>query len=267
MKKVNLMIFSLMLILMMSMTSAMAQIEVGNLYSCPSPDPVIDGNLYTSANEWLKGVPLTVTLFEINDQSDKLDIEIMSVQGNDLLIYFAVTIPNTILEMDILYLVFRDLEGQPICVPPHNVNGTYGKNHDVIAMYMHNNHSSDMFTNDALQHKYTADTDVGGVDNGIGKCHANGTHVTVETRKQFNTGDGLGHDFNLVVNGTIQMFIWFFDGDLGKNYCMIHEADNDYDYLTLHIQCTKASPISYGALITGIFITATGSVIIRKRRK
>ncbi len=267
MKKTTLLFFSLGFILMMSMTSVTAQVEVGELFSCLSPDPIIDGNFSTTASEWIKGKPITVTLFEIKDQTDKIDIEIMSVQGNDLIIYFGITLPNTVLEFDILYLVFRDVEGNPICLPPHNINGTYGKDHDVMAMYMHNNHSSDMFTNDALQHKYTADTDVGGVDNGIGKCHANGTHVIVEMKKQFSTGDTIGHDFNLVVNGSIQMFIWFFDGDLAKNYCMIREADNDYDYLTLHIQCTKATPISFGVIITGIFVTATSAVIIRKRRK
>ncbi len=267
MKKTNLLILSLGLLFLMSITPAMGAIEVGILYSCPSPDPVIDGWFYTSAAEWINGVTLDVTLYEINNQADKLDIQIMSVQGNDYYIYFGVTIPNTVIEGDTLYLVFRDVEGQPLCVPPHNWDGNYGKDHDTIAMYMHNNHTIDMFTSDAIHYQYKADTDNGGTNDGIGKCHLNGTHVTVETKKAFNTGDTLGFDFNLVVNGTIQMFIWFYDGDLNKHYSMIRESDNDFDYLTLKVQCTPTAPIPYGAIIAGIFVTATSAVIIKKRRK
>ncbi|MBK5113065.1 MAG: hypothetical protein KGD59_10960 [Candidatus Heimdallarchaeota archaeon] len=267
MKKTNLMILSLGLLFLMSLTPVMGAVEVNILYSCPSPDPVIDGWFYSSAAEWLLGESIDVTLYEINNQADKLDIQIMSVQGNDYFIYFGVTIPNTVIEGDILYLVFRDVEGQPICVPPHKWDGNYGKDHDVIAMYMHNNHTVDMFTKDAIHYVYGADTDNGGTNDGIGKCHLNGTHVTVETKKAFNTGDTLGFDFNLVVNGTIQMFIWFFDGDLSKQYSMIREADNDYDYLTLKVQCTPAAPVPFGVIITGLFVTATIPFVIKKRRK
>ena len=89
----------------------------------------------------------------------------------------------------------------------------------------------------------------------------------LETLKAFNTGDTPGYDFNLVVNGSKEMFIWFYDGDLGKHYSMIREADNDYDYLTLKVQCTPAAPVPVGVIITGIFVTATSAVIIKKRRK
>jgi hypothetical protein len=267
MKKTKFMILSLGILLLFSVTSVMGAVEVGKLYSCPSPDPVIDGSFYTSAAEWIHGNPITVKLYEITGQADYIEIEIMSVYGNDYYIYFGVTIPNQVIEGDTLYLVFRDVEGQPICMPPYNVNGTYGKDHDVIAMNMHDNTSIDMFTNDLIHHKYTIDTVAGGTDDGIGKCYLNGTHTTVEVRKQFNTGDTLGNDFNLVVNGTIQMFIWFFDGDKGKNYCMIRESDLDYDYLTLHVQCTPVAPIPFGTIIAGIFVTAVITVGIKRRRK
>lgn len=251
----------------MSITPILGAVEVDILYSCPSTDPSVDGYFYTWAAEWIEGESIDVTLFEINNQADKLEIQIMSVQGYDNIIYFGVTIPNTVIEGDILYLVFRDVEGQPICVPPHKWDGNYGKDHDVIAMYMHNNHTIDMFTKDTIHYVYAADTDNGGTNDGQGKCHLNGTHVTVETLKAFNTGDTPGYDFNLVVNGSIEMFIWFYDGDLGKHYSMIREADNDYDYLTLKVQCTPAAPVPVGVIITGIFVTATSAVIIKKRRK
>ncbi|GAH02977.1 unnamed protein product, partial [marine sediment metagenome] len=48
---------------------------------------------------------------------------------------------------------------------------------------------------------------------------------------------------------------------------MIREADNDYDYLTLKVQCTPVAPLPYGAIIAGIFVTATSALIIKKRRK
>ncbi|NHJ40544.1 MAG: hypothetical protein FK731_10975 [Asgard group archaeon] len=272
MKKTNLIVISLGLIFLMSITSVMGQVKVNDLYSCLSPAPIIDGSFYSTAIEWDKGVPIDVELFNINNQADSIKIQIQSVQDNDYRIFFGITIPTTIIEGDTLYLVFRDVEGQPLHQPPNNIDGMYGKDHDVITMYMHNNHTADMFTNDTVKHtewprEYIADVEVGGTDNGIGKCHHNGTHVTVETRKQFNTGDALGHDFNLVVNGTIEMFIWFWDGDLNKHYTMIRENDNDYDYLLLHINCTKTTPISMGLVITGLFSTAVAAVILKKRRK
>ncbi len=267
MKKTNLMILSLGLLFLMSITPIMGAVEVDILYSCPSVDPSIDGYFYTWAAEWIDGVPIDVTLYEINNQADKLEIQIMSIQGNDYYIYFGVTIPNTVIEGDTLYLVFRDVEGQPLCVPPHKWDGNYGKDHDTIAMFMHNNHTIDMFTKDVIHYEYAADTDNGGTNDGMGKCHLNGTHVTVETSKAFNTGDTLGYDFNLVVNGSIEMFIWFYDGDLNKHYSMIREADNDYDYLTLKVQCTPAAPVPIGFIIASIFVTATSAVIIKKRRK
>jgi hypothetical protein len=272
MKKTNLILVSLSLIFLMSITSVVGQVKVNDLYCCLSPAPVIDGSFYSTAIEWDKGVPIDVELYNIANQADRIKIQIQSVQDNDYRIFFGVTIPNTVIEGDTLYLVFRDVEGDPLHQPPHDINGKYGKEHDVIAMYMHNNHTIDMFTDGIEAHtaypsEYIADTDAGGTNNGIGKCHINGTHVTVETRKQFNTGDSLGHDFNLVVNGSIDMFIWFWDGDLGKHYTMLRETDNDYDYLLLHIQCTKAVPVSIGVIITGFFVTATSAVIIKKRRK
>jgi hypothetical protein len=272
MKKTKLVLVSLSLIFLMSITSTIAQVKVGDLYACLSPAPTIDGSLTSTAIEWDKGVPIDVELFNIANQADRIKIQIMSMQDNDYRIFFGVTIPNQIIEGDTLYLIFRDVEGQPLHQAPHDINGKFGKDHDVIAMFMHNNHTIDMFTDGIEAHtaypgEYIADTDAGGTNDGIGKCHKNATHVTVETQKQFNTGDSLGFDFNLVVNGTIEMFIWFWDGDLGKHYTMIRETDGDYDYLLLHINCTATTPIPFGIIMAGIFTTAVASVIIKRRRK
>jgi hypothetical protein len=254
------------------MTTVIGPVEVNKLYCCLSPAPIVDGSFYSTAIEWDKGIPIDVELYNVANQADRIKIQIQSVQDNDYRIFFGVTIPNTIIEGDTLYLVFRDVEGNPIHQPPHDINGKYGANHDVITMYMHNNHTVDMFTDGIEAHtaypsEYIADTDAGGVDNGAGKCYMNGTHVTVETIKPFNTGDSLGHDFNLVVNGSIDMFIWFWDGDLGKHYTMLRQTDNDYDFLKLLIHCTKTTPLSMAFVITGLFTTAVATVIIKRRRK
>jgi hypothetical protein len=272
MKKTKLLIIGLSILFLMSTTAVLAPVEVGKLYCCLSPVPTIDGYLWSTAIEWDKGIPIDVELYNVANQADRLKIQIMSMQDNDYRIFFGVTIPNTMIEGDTLYLVFRDEEGAPIHQPPHDVNGKYGANHDVITMFMHNNHTVDMFTDGIEAHtaypgEYVADTDAGGTNDGIGKCHHNGTHVTVETQKQFNTGDSLGHDFNLVVNGSIDMFIWFWDGDLGKHYTMLRETDNDYDYLKLLIHCTKATPVSLGLIIASIFATGIAATIIKRRRK
>jgi hypothetical protein len=63
------------------------------------------------------------------------------------------------------------------------------------------------------------------------------------------------------------MFIWFWDGDLGKHYTMLRETDNDYDFLKLLVNCTKTTPMSIGIIISGLFVTAVAAVIIKRRRK
>ncbi|MCK5183363.1 MAG: hypothetical protein KAQ95_03575 [Candidatus Heimdallarchaeota archaeon] len=272
MKKSNLVILSISLLFLMSMTTVIGPVEISKLYSCLSPAPTVDGSFYSTAIEWDEGIPINVTLFNIDDQTDKLIIQIMAVQDNDYRIFFGVTIPNTIIEDDRLYLVFRDVEGAPLHLPPHKLSGSYGNTHDVIAMYMHNNHSVDMFTNGSIQHtafpnEYIADTDAGGVENTLGKCYHDGSKVTVELRKPFDSGDTAGHDFNLVVNGSIDMFIWFWDGDLGKHYTMIREADNDYDFLKLLIHCTDISPVPVVYILLGLMVTSVASILYKKKRK
>lgn len=256
----------------MSMTTVIGPVEASKLYSCLSPAPTVDGSFYSTAIEWDKGIPINVTLFNIDNQADKLIIQIMAVQDNDYRIFFGVTIPNTIIEDERLYLVFRDVEGAPLHLPPHKLSGSYGNTHDVIAMYMHNNKSVDMFTNGSIQHtafpnEYIADTDAGGVENTLGKCYHDGSEVTVELRKPFDSGDTAGHDFNLVVNGSIDMFIWFYDGDLGKHYTMIREADNDYDFLKLLIYCTDISPVPVVYILLGLISISVTTILYKKKRK
>ncbi len=254
------------------MTTVIGPATVGDLYFCLSPAPTVDGSFYSTAIEWDKGIPINVTLFNINNQADKLVIQIMAVQDNDYRLFFGVTVPNTIIEDERLYLVFGDVEGLPIHNPPHDINGKYSNFLDVICMYMHNNHSADMFTNGTVTHtawpnEYIADTDAGGVENTFGKCYHDGTKVTVELEKPMASGDAAGHDINLVVNGTSELFIWFWDGDLGKHYTMIREADNNYDILKLLIQCTGTSPVPVVYIILGLMVTTVASILYKKKRK
>lgn len=247
-------------------TLVVAPVTVGTLYSCPAdPIPVIDGTL--GAIEWKEGVPLTVKLYNLNAQADTMEIEIMSLYDNDLRIYFGITyLDDSINPEDYLFLIFQDAEGTAICTPPHNASGGFNDNHDMKFMWLHNNHTVDHFTK-GPGYNWADDVSNGGVDNGIGKCHENGTHITVEMRFPLNTVDSLGYDINLAINGSVNMFIGYHDEDKHIDWFQVRESDNDYDLIRLQVSCTAASPVPVIYILLGLMVTSVVSFLYKKKRK
>lgn len=255
------------LVLLFVGTTLVKAPTIGTLYCCPSPDPIIDGTL--GASEWKEGVENTTKLYNINNEAETLLVDIMSVQGTDLYLYFGVTIPDTTLdEIDTFIIVFRDVEGNPIVKPPYNAEGTFGADHDAKSFIPSSNGTLDLFTIETPGYFSTIfDTIVvGGTDDGIGKCHFNGTHYTIELRFEFNTGDTAGHDFNIASGSKIEIFLYYYDADKQIIYTQIRETTNTYEWIDLLIDCTSAVPISIVSVFAGLTLVAIGAVVVKKRK-
>lgn len=248
-------------------TTAIVGPTLGILYCCPSIDPSVDGHIGTT--EWKDGTPRTEKLHNIDGEADSMFVEIQSVYGNDLILYFAITYAdNKINPEDFFLIVFKTVEGDPLVLPPYNREGSFGKDHDVKMIWLHNNVSEDAFTKDTgYAEDITYDTDViGGTNDVTAKCSNNGTHTFIEMSTQFNSGDIPGKDFNIGVGTTIAILMWFHDEDQHKDYSQILESTNDYQWLDLFIGCAPA-PIPIAFVILGLMTVASVSMIIKRRRK
>ena len=264
--KILVTISSALILTLLATTLVVAPVHVGTLYSCPAdPVPTIDGVL--DGIEWKEGVPLTVKLYNLDAQADTMDIEIMSLYDNDNRIYFGITyLDDKINPEDNFWMVFKSIEGDPLCFPPHNASGMYGLNHDMKFIHHYSNKTIDGYTMDTLYYNWLPD-DPPGVDNGEGKCHENGTHVTIEMRFPFNSGDSLGADFALAVNASVEFFVGFHDEDKHIDFFQIREADNDFDYLKLQVSCTAVVPVPVISILLGLMMTSVIAVLYKKKRK
>ncbi|MHA1738330.1 MAG: hypothetical protein ACTSWD_07060 [Candidatus Heimdallarchaeota archaeon] len=237
---------------------------INTLYSCTTDDPNVDGVL--GATEWLEGSPIAVTLYDLNNQTNQLDIEIMSVLGRDHILYFGITIPDTdVGREDYFFIVFDDAEGSPIVDDP-KPDGAFSLGHDTKSLLIGSNQSLDGFTS-ATQFDLKEDVINGGTENSNGKCHFNATHITMEIRTPLNTGDSLGYDINTAVNQSINIFLWYHDSKDGIDYSQIREADYDYDVIKLTLSCTAPIPIPIQPLIIGLFGVTVFTLIIKKRKQ
>ena len=240
--------------------------SLGTLYCCQSMDPTIDG--YLGPSEWKDGIPKDLKLHDLNDESETLDVEIQSIHGADLILYTGVTfLDSVITPLDLFFIVYKQVEGDPLVLPPYNENGSLGLEHDVKALNLYDNYSIDCFSLNTPGYDVQQDTDVGGVNNGDAKCYNNGTHTTIEMMAPFDSGDALGHDFKLAVGIRIDIMIWFYDGEKGIVYGQVLETTNDYEWLTLYIGCTATpTPLPIFYVILGL-ATSTISILIFKRRR
>ncbi|MBD3190291.1 MAG: hypothetical protein GF308_06590 [Candidatus Heimdallarchaeota archaeon] len=266
MRKTILGISSFFVIFVLTMTSVIAPTMVNTLHTCEAtPDPNVDGKI-DKAVEWKAGWPITVTLYDLTNQANKIDIEIISVYGADQIVYYAVTVPDTgINPEDYFFMVFRTHEVDPIVEIP-NIDGRFNKEHDVKFMWLHNNHSMDAFTT-GTWFNWADDPSNGGSDDGFGKCRNNRSHTTIEMSFPFDTSDLNGFDVILSLNATVELFLWYHDEDVGRDYCQIRENDADWDYLEQIIDSTKCGPIPLPYVFLGLIGISVITVIIRGRRK
>ncbi|MHA1435380.1 MAG: hypothetical protein ACTSO7_16180, partial [Candidatus Heimdallarchaeota archaeon] len=169
------------ILLLFLSTTVVVGPTLGSLYCCPSVDPIVDGNIGVS--EWKDGTPRTEKLYNLDGEADSMHVEIQSVYGNDLILYFAITYADDkINPEDFFFIVFKTVEGDPLVLPPYNRDGTFGKDHDVKMIWLHNNVSADAFTKDSGYYSdFAYDTDIiGGTNDVLAKCQNNGTHTFIE---------------------------------------------------------------------------------------
>lgn len=267
-KRKQLYIFTLSIaIVFLVVTSSFSSgfVVINTLYCCSTEDPNVDGVL--GATEWSAGVPIAVTLYDLTDQVNQLDIEIMSVLGKDNLLYFGITIPDTDVNLEnYFFIVFDDAEGSPIVEDP-KPDGTFTPNHDYKLLSVHGNLSVDGFTSGSNNFGLKEDVNNAGTENSYGKCHYNATHITMEIRTPINSGDANGYDINTAVNQSINIFLWYHDAEAGIDYSQIREADYDYDVIKLTLSCnTLPLPIPIQIVIIGTLGVAVFAFIFKKRK-
>lgn len=265
-KSPMILISSFLVLLLLILTSVIAPVAVDILHTCEAiPDPNVDGKI-DKAVEWKAGWPITVTLFDLADQTNKIDIEIISVYGADNIVYYAVTVPDTgINPEDYFFMVFRTHEANPIVETP-NIDGRFYKEHDVKLMWLHNNHSMDAWTT-GTWFNWADDPSNGGTDNGYGKCRNNRSHTTIEMSFPFDTSDLNGFDVVLSLKATVELFLWYHDEDVGRDYCQIRENDADWDYLEQIIDSTKCTPLPLPYVFLGLIGISVITVVIKGKRK
>ncbi|MHA1220400.1 MAG: hypothetical protein ACTSQB_01565 [Candidatus Heimdallarchaeota archaeon] len=255
---------SALVVLFLATTFVSGISSLGPLYTCEA-DPTVDGKI-DKAGDWSAGVPIVVTLFDLDNQANKMDIEIMSTYGADYILYYGFTFADADLDPeDYFFIVIRTHEVNPIVEEPKR-EGKFGKEHDVKHMWIHNNHTTDGWTT-GIGFAWADDPSNGGVDNGYGKCSNNGTHTMIEMAMPMNSGDTLGFDLNAIINGTQDIFIWYRDQDNARDYTLIRQADNDWDYILQNIFCTGTTPLPLTYVFFGIAGTAAIVVLIKRRRK
>ncbi|MFW9924892.1 MAG: hypothetical protein ACFFDW_16560 [Candidatus Thorarchaeota archaeon] len=258
---------SALMLLVLSSSLVSAPAVIGTLYCCTTTAGItIDGVL--KPTEWIDGKPLGVTLFDLSNQANKLDIEIMTVLDRDNQIYFGVTIPDSFIDgEEYFYIVFDDAEGTPIVADP-SPEGKFGAYHDLKVMWVHNNHTTDAYTT-GVGFEWKDDISNSGVENTVGKCFHNGTHLTIEIKTNIHTGDTAGYDFNVAVNNSINIFLWYHNPSAAADldFTQIREADGDYDVIKLLISCTDLSPLPIQSVILGILGVTIFTAIYKKKRQ
>jgi hypothetical protein len=238
---------------------------LGPLYTCQF-DPIVDGKI---ASDWALGKPQDVTLYDLANQANTMKVQVMSLWGNDYLLYYGITFAEDIdlfdLE-DFLFLVFKTHEVNPIVVDPVT-DGKFGKENDVKHMWF-TNFTTDGYTT-GVDFNWVDDPTNSGVENiWNGAVGNNGTHTMFEIAFPMNSGDSNGFDLSASVNGTAEFFIWFRDQSTGRDYTMIKQADADWDYMQQKICCSKADcgPIPIISVISGFIGIAIGAVILKRRK-
>ncbi len=237
----------------------------GEIMSYESTAPAIDGTL--NSFEWSDGEPTTITLYELNNIADTLDIEIMSLYSVNEIIYFGVTIPDTNATNDYLLIAFRTNGSSPLILGSTPETMRFGNGNDMKIGFVHNNVTDDAYSLD-YGPEIVFDTDEGGTNDIEGKCHTNATHVTFEWAIPFNSGDTNGRDFNIWIGIQMNCFIYYFEDENDKRYTQIRKSESDYDYS--RVQLIGETPTASIKQIVTIFGTAgigISVILLRKRKK
>ncbi|MBD3190885.1 MAG: hypothetical protein GF308_09590 [Candidatus Heimdallarchaeota archaeon] len=240
-----------------------APANVGTVNSClTTAAPVVDG-VFTPG-EWTDAEPpVEITLYNKMLQTDTLTIKMMSVYTPNSL-FIGVNVPDsTVGGNDRLMILFRTNTTTPFMTSGGpSTHCVYAKGNDVKLIWVHNNHSVDGYTVGGSQ-AYEDDVSHGGIDNGQGKCHFDGTKITFELVFSMSSGDTQGFDPSLSAGDNIDIFSYYFEDTATKEYYQYRYSDGDFDHNVLHIGCTSSPPASTSPTTgTGLPTSAIGVPLI-----
>ncbi|MHA1126055.1 MAG: hypothetical protein ACTSO7_10775 [Candidatus Heimdallarchaeota archaeon] len=238
----------------------------GNLYANESSAPVIDGII--DGIEWNLGSPMSVILYDLDNQTTTLEIEIIALYSSDLKLYLAIIVPDDSASGDDnINIMFKTNELEPLITGGGIETFKFGNHHDIKSYFASGNLALDCYTS-SLGFYWADDTPAGGTNDLVAAHGETGSHVVYEMAFPFDTGDSYGYDPQLAIGDTIEIFTLFVDDDSGIIYSQCRNVYADYDYNILVIS-SYTSPISIGMWIIFIelFSVTTMLFMFKKERK
>ncbi|MHA1244669.1 MAG: hypothetical protein ACTSP7_08885 [Candidatus Heimdallarchaeota archaeon] len=243
-----------------------AEMEKDTINAFESPAPVIDGII--DVNEWNLGMPVSILLYDLINQSNTLEIEIIALYSSSLKLYLAIIVPDVVASGDDnIAIVFKTNESEPLIKGGGVIPFTFGNHHDIKSYFVTGNLSLDCYTLD-VGLNWASDTPVSGINDLTAAHVETGTHVTYEFAFPMDSGDIQGYDTQLAVGNGIEIFSLFIDDDSGTIYSQCRETDADFDYNILVIRpYSSPTPIKFGTIIVGFFSITIAILVTTRKRK
>jgi hypothetical protein len=206
-----------------------SEVLAETIHSYPDIIPTIDGAFNEAA--WKSELAKNITLYNITNQEDTIEISIMSVyDAINGSIVFALTIPDETMGIDVLMIAFRtNITGDFI---QKNPNWGFNTNCDLKIYYASANTSGDGVT-DWYIFDGNHDTSVTGTNDVIAKGTYIDNNYNIELFTELDSGDIDGSDFSLSEKDKIDFFIWYRDSSTSTTYSQVRVTDDDFDYCVL----------------------------------
>lgn len=262
-------ISSLIFLCMIPTATVKSDVKTNIIYTCyQATPPVIDG--HHESWEWAPAVPESIKLYNLLDQTDTINITVMTLYTEEDNLIFGLKILDTDFgEADDQLAIVLQTNGLDPLVRKYDEGWGYGKDQDIKYIYSHNNHSIDGVTKDIEGFNWDDDVSVSGTEDSDGKVHPTIDVDYYELEFPLDSGDTLGHDPALALNYDIAIFFLYKDDSAvaTKTYSQIREADGDYDFAALTISCTSTTSIQLFPIIVGLITMTFAGVLYSKNKK
>ncbi len=236
-------LYSILLLSIMSFFPLMvinSKTQAGTIYSIESTAPTIDGVL--GSTEWNSAIAQEITLYNMLDQTIKMNISVKSMYCTNEILYFGITINDKTTGEDELGIIFRvgPEEIMDTSIPDFRFLG----GHDLKSFLTHNNLTVDGYMDDD-GYGYL-DTAVGGTNNMFGRCqYTANSHISVELSIPFDSSDiALANDPLITVDDSFELFFTYKNDTSDSLYSQLRVTDDDYDYTNLTIGAPPTSTLT-----------------------
>ena len=203
-------------------------VKVGTIHSIESVKPTIDGAINTA--EWEEAIPLTVTLYDLTDQSNTIDISVYSLFDDSSMLYLGVVIPRDSQILNSFIVLFKTNESEEI-INFELAGPEFGDGHDLKNFDTDDNSTEDFYINDGGMDE---DRYSGGTDDGTGKYTNDTINCYVEIAIPFYTGDTIGCDLAIDYGDSVDCFFYVYRGS--TDFSQIRIDDDEADYCELVIE-------------------------------